>query len=441
MNQHVLSDPRPGLHAAPSRKRNLRNAAYNLADQLLPAIAFITATPFLVFRLGVEQYGIWMLVNALTGAMGFFSVGLGDATIKYVSGYRGKEDPVAIKRVLHSTLALSLFLTVVAALLVFITSDYLAHSVFRIEREDQQLAVHAIQIGGILLGLRFVESVFLSCLRGFERYDLSAKISMGIRIGTLVFAVSLVAVGYGVVAILLMTCGATLAGIAVQVLAIRRLLPIADFWPSVEPAAIREVLGFGIYSWLQGIGGILFTHADRLLIGALLGPAPLAYYTICTQLAQQIHALPAAALNFLFPMMSSLCETGERKELRRLFLRFVLINLVFAFSLFLPLVLFGRLIMTLWMGADFANQSYVLLLLLSVAYFLLAINIVPHNTLLGVGRIRFVSLMNLGGGFLSLVAAGLLIPHLGVQGAAMGRMFYGPAIAVNYLKVKKTLRD
>jgi O-antigen/teichoic acid export membrane protein len=76
------------------------------------------------------------------------------------------------------------------------------------------------------------------------------------------------------------------------------------------------------------------------------------------------------------------------------------------------------------------------LAVLAVAYTILAINIVPHYTLLALGSVRFVSVVNIAGGILSLVAAALLIPSFGLLGAAAGRLFYGPAVALNFLKIK-----
>jgi len=64
---------------------------------------------------------------------------------------------------------------------------------------------------------------------------------------------------------------------------------------------------------------------------------------------------------------------------------------------------------------------------------------VPHYTLLGVGSVRYVSIVNILGGILSLGAAAVLIPPLGLTGAALGRLLYGPAVALNFFKIRTTL--
>jgi len=45
-------------------------------------VLYFVATPIFVHKLGVDQYGIWMLVNACFGFSGVLAFGLSDATIK-----------------------------------------------------------------------------------------------------------------------------------------------------------------------------------------------------------------------------------------------------------------------------------------------------------------------------------------------------------------------
>jgi O-antigen/teichoic acid export membrane protein len=101
-----------------------------------------------------------------------------------------------------------------------------------------------------------------------------------------------------------------------------------------------------------------------------------------------------------------------------------------------PLIFFGKRLLGLWMGADFANQAHVVLAVLAIAFMILALNIVPHNALLALRHVRFVSTVNILGGILSLFVAAALIPFLGLPGAAIGRLLYGPAVTFNFLKIR-----
>lgn len=127
----ALLDPR---HRSDEFRRSLRNSSWSLVDYLLHPILLVPVTPFLVFRLGVERFGIWMLVSAVTGAMGVFSLGLGDATIKYVSSYRALGNLDGMKHVVRSTQTVDGPLGIVSAGTICLCAPLLARHAFQIER-------------------------------------------------------------------------------------------------------------------------------------------------------------------------------------------------------------------------------------------------------------------------------------------------------------------
>lgn len=427
------------LHQSEDGRRGIRNAAYNTADSLLSPMLMIVAAPFLVSRLGWEQYGIWMLANALLGTLGVLPIGLADATVKYVSSYRARTGPSAVTRVIRSALTVSGLLGGLLGAVVVRSAPLLVSSVFKVGDDNSIVAIRAIQLAGLGLLVRSVDSVFLSTLKGYERYDLAAQVGMAVKIATIGLAVMLAALGYGVVEILVSTVIVTALGTGAEAILSRHLVGGLSLWPLVDRAMLREVFGFGMYSWVQGLGGVIFSQVDRLLVGAILGSGPLAYYAISAQLAQQIHALPTAALSFIFPLISYRVEHSGRKGLRELFPQLVFVNILSAALLAFPLIVFARPILSLWMGGDFANRFSLLLAILAVAYALLAANVVPHNVLLGLGHVRFVSMTNLAGGILSAIGVAALVPVLGIYGAGLARLLYGLTISMNYLKVKRSL--
>lgn len=415
------------------------NATYGILEYITQPVLIVVSAPYLVSRLGFDQYGIWMLVNAFTGTMGIFHIGLGDATIKYVSAYRGRNDSAGVQRVVAGTLALSGILGGLAALGLYFAAPLLVHHVFKIAPAHYVEAVEAIEVGALVLFLQAIYQVFASAQKAYESYGPPTKIAVVVKTGTIAGAVLLVALGHGIVAILFLTAAFTLLGIVAQAFPVARILGVRSFWPALDWESWKEVLGFGCYSWIQNAAGVAFSQSDRLLIAAMLGTTPLAYYTLCVQIAQQVHGLASGAFGFLFPHISARHESGHRGGVRRVFRLAVGVNLALAVLLALPLVVFGRELLKLWMGSAFAAHAYLVLAILAVAYCALSINVAPHFTLLGLGKVRFVSLMNVFGGLLSLAAAALLIPAFGLLGAAAGRLFYGPAISMNFMKVAKTL--
>lgn len=394
----------------------------------------LLAAPFLVRKLGMDQYGLWMLVTAILGSMGLLSGGFGDATVRYVSSYRGRNDLLGVERTIRATLAVNGILGTLCGLLVWLAAP-LGRSFFTISQPLQTASIQAVRLSAIILLVRSMESVFVSTLRAFERYGPPVAFNIALRIAVVCSAVMLAALNYGVVAIMAATLLWSVVVLLLQAVAARRVAGPFKVFPSFARGPFAEVVRFGCFSWLQSLAGVSFSYADRFLVAAMLGTEQLGIYVLCVQAAQTIHGLSAAAFNFVFPHISSRYTGGNQQESGRVLRVSMLGSLGLSLGMALVLIVFGKVVLSVWMGAAFAAHAYSVLAILALAYFTLALNVVPHYTLLALGQVRFVSAVNIAGGVASLLAASALIPFFGVVGAALGRLLYGPTTALSFWRL------
>jgi O-antigen/teichoic acid export membrane protein len=422
-----------GLRNSSRFRVSAGNSAFSIAEYLAQPAAMLVAAPFLVHHLGLQQYGIWMLASAILGSVGILSTGFGDATVKYVSTYRALDDFAGIERTIRATLTINTVLAAGFGILVWTLAPFVVHHVFKIEPLFQDVSVRALKISAIILVLRSSESVFVSALRAFERFGPPAKLNMFLRAIVVVSAVVLAAMGRGVAEIMMATLFWSAVVVVLQADAARRIVGKFRVLPTLRYGALREVFSFGCFSWWQALTAVGFTYADRFIVAAFLGTGPVAVYVICVQAAQPIHGLTAAGFNFLFPHLSSRHEAGEVHGPRRVFKLALITNVAVAGLLSLPFFLLARPILRIWMGTQFADQGHLVLPILALSYAALAINVVPHNSLLALGRVRTVAVLNIAGGIVLLAIMAILIPRSGLAGAAAGRAIYTILLAVAYL--------
>ena len=131
------------------------------------------------------------------------------------------------------------------------------------------------------------------------------QINIATRIATIGVACLLVARGRGILAIMVSMLLFACLSAVLQMIAARAVLGRVRFYPFLSASAFSEVFHFGCFSWLQALAGCVFSYADRLLIGFMLGATSAAYYSVCVQAAQPIHGLIAAGLHFTFPHLSA----------------------------------------------------------------------------------------------------------------------------------------
>src|SRR5262245_26863701 len=71
-----------------------------------PLLLFI-ATPWFLHKLGTEQYGQWMLLNAAAALSSLLSIGTSAATIKAVSTGIGRSANADVERTVNASLAIA----------------------------------------------------------------------------------------------------------------------------------------------------------------------------------------------------------------------------------------------------------------------------------------------------------------------------------------------
>lgn len=396
-----------------------------------PLLVFI-ATPYLLHTLGSEKYGHWMLLTAVVGFGTIMNVGTGAAAIKLVSVGRGREDGGYVEHIVRASLTIAVVGGCLIAALIF-SVFWFAGDIFFERMGDRSLVRLTGSVAALLAWIEQIDNVFASALKGAEQFSRAASIEMVSKTLQIFAVVSVVAVwgtaaalytALVMVALVRLIAKATIAG---------RFLAISSFRPAISKVA--EILLYAKWGWLQGVGAMLFGVADRMLVGSFLGAANLAYYSIASQLAQQVHSLSAAGLSVLFPKVSRKLEHNASFSLWKIIKLTMVGNFLVSTSLALGLLVFGQQILLSWLGKAEADASIDILWCLTIAYWVLALNVVPHFILLGLGRMRFVAMSNLAAGIVMLVTIYALVNSYGLVGVGVARIGYGIVTLVNFLSL------
>ncbi|HXG28349.1 MAG TPA: oligosaccharide flippase family protein [Nevskiales bacterium] len=399
----------------------------------------LAATPWFLFHLGADQYGRWMLLMTLTTVGSLVGLGMGPAAIRQVSKYHGRNELPSAARAVRALLLVALLGGLATALLLATAVHLLPETLYARLGTPAQMAQIAL-LAGLLILTEQVDGVFTGAIRGLERFDRAAQIEVVAKFATVAAGAAVAWYSKTLLPVLGTMALLTILRACAKGWLASRLLGASALWPCWDAVQVREGLAFGKWTWLQGLGGLFFAAADRLIVGSQLGAEALARYGICLQLAQQIHTLPSAALGVAFPAVSRRLQGEGQGALRRVAGYALGINVLLALLLALPMILAAKFILSLWIDAAFAAQAADVFVWLCGAHLLLALNVAAHYLLLGAGNARFVSLSNLAGGIAGLVASVALIPVLGLIGAAQARLSYAAVTFANHLALSRALR-
>jgi O-antigen/teichoic acid export membrane protein len=417
----------------------MSNALHGVGEYIAQPAAMLLAARFLLPRMGLSQYGLWMLAAAMISSGSLISSGFGDATLKYVAMYRSRENRNEMEEVLRVNLTINLTLSSFLAAMIWCATPVVVDTWFKIDPSLKAAAIIAFRVGAMVLVVRSAESVFSGALRAHERYGPSVQISVLSRIAVIASACILAAKGHGIVAIMWATLGIFAASAIMHVAAAWLIIGPMFLLPALGTRTLSKVFAFGCFSWLQAVAGCIFNQADRLLIGLLLGTSAVASYSLCVQAAQPIHGVIAAGLHFVFPHLSARLSTTQVAELKTVVRPILRLNIVLAIIFCAPLVFFSKQLLSLWIGPAFAKQSWVVLTIIATGFGVLALNITGHYALLALGKVKTVALLNLAGGATMLLAMTVLGSRFGLVGVALGRLMYGSITVLMYRRLKPIL--
>ncbi len=354
------------------RKRFAVNTILSVASWFFPlALAFI-ATPIVVRGLGNEQYGIFAI------ALGFvsyaFSSGIGRISAKYIPELRSSGGPGKISEVVSATFWLTLAVGVLQAVGLALFAPFLVSDILLVSPDLSREVVYALYLasaGGLLLMTSYV---FQFVLQGLHRFDSLALMSSLSAILLNVGNVVLVVWGYGVWSLL--TWNAVVFGFIgiFYYLSARRSLPELSFTLNIGKATFLSISKYAssivIY---QSLVSVLFIF-ERTWVVRHFGTESLTFYVIPLMLAFYMHGFISSVVQVLFPVVNELINDRARMiNLYKKATKIVLVAIVFIVGNYISS---GRLFLHLWISPEFADNSYHLLVILSLATGLNALGLV-----------------------------------------------------------------
>jgi|GEM_PF-348775 len=419
-----------GLPAALRRWRTrLGGSFWSIVEYAWFPLLMLATTPFFFGALGAERFGQWSLLSATISFGAILSIGTGAATVRQVALRLARDDGTGVRLVVRSSLGLALAGGLAAAAAVVAVFGFGGTTLL-----GKMAAGGATLATGLtaaaIVAIEQLENVFTSALRGGERFKVIARVELIVRSAQVLAAVGAVWAFGTLEALFAALILTALVRLGVKALVVARWLHLDVTMPSLR--LWRSVIGDARWGWLQGVGGMMFALADRFIVGSTLGAAALAHYAVASQIAAPLHAFAAAATSVIFPKISAALARGDTERLRDL-LRSALALLVAATSAVALLLYLLRFeILTLWLGPAVATASAPSLGWLVLAFWLLAMSVLPHYVLLGMGRMRRVAIANVVAGIAAIVAMSWAVGPWGIVGVAAARCLYGFVLLSNF---------
>ncbi|EMH4162856.1 flippase [Pluralibacter gergoviae] len=364
----------------------IKNSAWNLVGYIIPSIIAIPALGYMARKLGTELFGIYTIAIAIVGYAGIFDMGLTRAITREIAIYRS--DYIERKKIIASATTFLLMLSLIGSIGVFLGSAQIVYFL-KISLSKFDDINSSFQILSLSIPLFLLNQLWLAILEGDERFKI-VNIQKSV-------ASSIIA---GLPAVFVIASPTLLSAVTGLLISRSVSLFIAFFLVKsdvlnagikIYSSTLKRLIFFGGWITVSNIISPAMVYFDRFIISNLLGAKHVAYYTGPSEAISRLAILPSAIGRAIFPRLCSIVDYQSMKR-----------NIVVSYSLMtllcLPVVfvgiIFSKDILGIWLGAEYALNSALILKILLVGFLFNAIAQIPFTVIQSMGKAKYTAILH-----------------------------------------------
>ena len=407
------------------RSKLLFNSGANMAGRLAAAGSSMIAAPIIIHAIGREGFGVISFTLSFLALSSLLDLGLAATANRSIAKATEKEDSSAEQSDLLRTFELLYWAGAVIIIgSSFAVSGWIARDWLKLGTLGPRDAALVVVLTGSMLGLRFPVGLYSGVLFGLRRHGYQNLV-------------------FGAFSALRYLGGAAIVVfVSPSVLAYSEWLAVTGLAEMCTSAIVAWALIGGRHSFLAGrfrtailvqhwrfslmfaatgAVGSLWASSDRIIVGKLLPTSDLGLYGLLYTPAGALTMVSAALAVAAFPEFAIVTSQPDLASARALFVRAQVLTTACILTISVPLVVHYGSILRLWTrDAAIAHDGHMPGVLLVAAMAVNALANPSYTCFVASGRPRIALAWNLAALVILPSTIVLLVPRLGLSGAATG---------------------
>jgi O-antigen/teichoic acid export membrane protein len=411
-----------------SKKLLFVNTASSLVAMGLNVTVLVWLQRFLLSRISTEEYSLLPVLYSIMMFAPLLTQVLSGGLWRYTTEAYAEGNAFRVTQIVSTMFPI----LVVAGFLVFMIGLGVARYVdviLTISPKDRSQAQIMLALLMLALGVRMILAPFLYGLQMKQQFVLANAVETGgqfLRIAILF--VLLFAVSVKVLWVVVATVIAEFITEIVKIVLSRRAVPSLRIRRNAFDWSIaRQIISFNGWSTITALSMTITTSADAIILNKLGTPLDVTCFYLGALPIRFINMIGSAAERPLRPVLVGMHATGQTDRLRSVFLRGGRWTLWVTMFVAVPLMVFGREIITLYVGSEYRLAGIVMvlvLLIVPIGYGTKMLFPIAEAT----GDIRRLSIYCLAMGMLNLALTLYLVGKL-----EMGAIGSGLGSAISFL--------
>jgi O-antigen/teichoic acid export membrane protein len=401
------------------KKQILKNVGSSWSALATNVLVGIFLSPLILHRLGDAAYGIWVLIFSVTGYYGLFDLGIRSSIIRYVSKYTATGENEKLARFVNTSLFAYTMIGAITMTLTVVLSSHV-ETLFRIPPGMHTQSHILLLLVGAAVSLGFPLGVFGGMLEGLQRFYILNWTSIGSTLLRATLIVHFLNRGYGLITVALITVALPVVSSIVRAVVVFRLRPVPLGLRYIDKDSFRNMATYGGTTFLVIVGGQLRFRTDELVLGRMMSTVAITYFSIGARIVDYSQEFVSSMAQIFVPMSSQSEAKGELDRLRKVYIAGNRVCALLILPITVILILLGKHVIRIWVGARYVPHSYPVLVVLIIPYTLMLMQAASGRVLFGIGKHQSLAKVTLIEGIANLILSMALVPPLGVVGDALG---------------------
>lgn len=379
-----MSDPKAAGRPFPAFQL-VRNSAWSFIGAAVPMLIAVLIFPFLLARLGTDRFGLLALIWGAIGYFNLFDLGVGRALTHQVAARIAQGRADSVPQLVRAGVVTLLVLGVLAGIGMAWSARWAIETALNLPAVYHEEAQGSMLLLAASLPLVLLSAGLVGVLEGLQQFRVLAFIR--IPLGSSSFALP------GLIALFTPSLDAITMGLvasralAVWVLArtLRESLGRSGWQVSAFWGDVRQLLRIGGWMTVSNVVGPILVYVDRFFIGSIVGASAVGYYATPHEIVSRLSIVPHSIVSALFPAITGEAARtgGALAALTRDMNRIMVLVML---PMTLGVALFARELLAVWLGAEFADQSAEVAVVLAAGTLANAFARIPFVALQGAGR-------------------------------------------------------
>lgn len=393
--------------------------ASNWAGFAVNALVVLGLTPFVLAQLGVERYGVWILINSFIGYYGLLDFGFRAGVNQFLIRSVAAKDFIQANIVFSSALAALVGLGVIIALLT-IVGMFFVPDLFDLGDLDRLEAVYSIAIIGFAAAFQVIFSPFAAVFVAQQRFDLLNLIAIAMRLTSAALTVICLYMGFGLPGLAAAAAASTIGGCLLRAIVAGRILPSLLFSRKlVNIEKLRGIGSFGLWNFLIAMTDYVYLSLLPILVAAFMPLTAVGHYALAAGLWHELNRLFSPIGQVMYPVAAEMHVKDEKLGLQRLYVDGTRLLLLVVLPVVAAAAVWADDFYFLWVGGEFLTGDPFVSVGTLFRAMLIATVIgysanIAGQSLIGAGHVRALASLKFLGALATVAVSIALIGQLGL---------------------------